>query len=238
MIQRAEKAFFQHRFVILLCSLVALVVAAPVTHLIIPDTYPKIAEVMMLMIFTWVLVSAVLAVTKTRVSMILAIGLASPIVLFQSLYFWLEITGFLILYHLFGLVFIGYVIAVIFKALFTDRKVTINTISAALCIYVLFGVIWALAYSLIEILSPGAFVAGSGEELSIRFGSHDYSFSLYYSFVTISTLGYGDIVPKFMLARILAAAEAVTGQLYLAVLVARLVGLYTTQSLEKVENID
>ena len=63
-------------------------------------------------------------------------------------------------------------------------------------------------------------------------------FPIYYSFVTLSTLGYGDIVPKVSAARMLAAVEAITGQLYLAVLVARLVGLHISQSTPKVDRKD
>lgn len=225
-----KTAFSQNRFVVLFCSLVALLVGTPIVRLITPGAYPKLATIAMLILFTWVLLSAAFAVTKTRTSIVTAIGLALPIVVFNALYLWLEHTKFLLFYHLFGLVFLGYVIAVIFKALFKDQKVTVNTISAALCIYLLFGVIWAMGYSLIELLSPGAFSMTEGsEQLIMNFGGRDSSFALYYSFVTMSTLGYGDIVPKLIVARMLAASEAITGQLYLAVLVARLVGLYTTQ---------
>ena len=68
---------------------------------------------------------------------------------------------------------------------------------------------------------PGSFHLASGEEL-------DLPRAVYYSFVTIATLGYGDIVPASHPARGLAILEAISGQMYLAVLIARLVALYAT----------
>ncbi len=70
----------------------------------------------------------------------------------------------------------------------------------------------------------------SADEGQMRFGGKQSIYPVYFSFVTLTTLGYGDIVPTSATARMLAAAEAVTGQLYLAVLVARLVGLHISQS--------
>ena len=64
----------------------------------------------------------------------------------------------------------------------------------------------------------------------MRFGGGQSIFPIYYSFVTLTTLGYGDIVPTSAIARMFSAIEAVTGQLYLAVLVAQLVGLHISQS--------
>jgi voltage-gated potassium channel Kch len=88
---------------------------------------------------------------------------------------------------------------------------------AALSAYLLAGVFVGILYWVIEQTSPGAFSAG--HELS-------RSSAIYFSFVTLATLGYGDISPRAELARGLAIIEAVGGQLFLAVLVARLVSLY------------
>jgi voltage-gated potassium channel Kch len=64
----------------------------------------------------------------------------------------------------------------------------------------------------------------------MQFGTDNASLSLYYSFVTLTTLGYGDVSPAVPLSRMLAALEALTGQLYIAVLVARLVALQILHS--------
>lgn len=94
--------------------------------------------------------------------------------------------------------------------------VTFHRIQGAVAAYLLLGLTWAHAYGLIEYLMPGSFagnVVGSG-----RFSSWTY-----FSFVTLATLGYGDISPVHPVARSLATAETITGQLYLAILIARLV---------------
>jgi hypothetical protein len=66
----------------------------------------------------------------------------------------------------------------------------------------------------------------------MQIGKGEPTAVLYFSFATLTTLGYGDIVPVSAIARTLATLEAITGQLYLAVLVARLVGLHIAESLE------
>jgi hypothetical protein len=92
-------------------------------------------------------------------------------------------------------------------------------ICAALDAYLLAGLTFGVACWLLEISQPGSF---RGVE------PYDLSSLIYFSFVTIATLGYGDIVPVSDAARALAVLEAVGGQMYLAVLVARLVSLYAT----------
>ena len=92
------------------------------------------------------------------------------------------------------------------------------------------GVGWVLAYSAVEALQPGAFLVNGRplielhEQLQIR-----YAELIYFSFVTLTTLGYGDIVPTTPQARAVADAEAILGQLYIAIFVARLVGLHLAQ---------
>ena len=91
------------------------------------------------------------------------------------------------------------------------------------------GVSWSLAYSLIDVLQPGAFAyahAGDTDAWRLQGSGENSGYALYYSFITLTTLGYGDIAPVSMTARMLATLEAITGQIYLAVLVARLVALH------------
>jgi hypothetical protein len=94
--------------------------------------------------------------------------------------------------------------------------ITFRRIQGAIAAYLLLGLAWANAYELIEYLSPGSFTEAFRD--AGRFSSW-----LYFSFVTLATLGYGDITPVHPAARSLAVAEAITGQLYLTILIARLV---------------
>ena len=94
--------------------------------------------------------------------------------------------------------------------------ITIHRIEGAIAVYLLLGLAWAHTYELIEYLSPGAFTGALT-------ASNRFSSWMYFSFVTLASLGYGDIAPVHPIARSLAVAEALTGQLYLAILIARLV---------------
>lgn len=118
------------------------------------------------------------------------------------------------------LVFIGLVPWIVLRKALRIRPIGPNAILAAIYSYLLLGVVFAYLYAFFGAASPGAF-AGDAER-----GLGAY---LYLSLVTLTTLGYGDITPTLPFARNLAALEAVTGQLYLAITVARLVGLYQAQ---------
>ena len=106
-------------------------------------------------------------------------------------------------------------------------RVNADRIYAAVCVYMLMGYAWAFGYSLLVQLQPDAFalsspiVAGDGAGLVMQMR--------YFSFVTLTTMGYGDIVPRSDMARTMAVLEAVTGQLYLVALVGRLISLHIMQ---------
>jgi hypothetical protein len=96
-------------------------------------------------------------------------------------------------------------------------SITIRRIEGAIAVYLLLGFTWAQAYELVGLWHPGAFAGAANGEVS--------QLLTYYSFVTLTTMGYGDIMPVHPLARALAVLEALTGQLYLTILLARLVSL-------------
>jgi voltage-gated potassium channel Kch len=129
---------------------------------------------------------------------------------------------------LFGLAissaFIGLVAVRILLYVMKQQTVTTETILAALCVYLLFGVAWGLVYCMVEQLTPGAFRIP--ETVPARAALQQL---LYFSLVTLTTVGYGDISPQSPFSQALANIEAVLGQIYLAVLVARLVGIQVAQ---------
>src|SRR5262245_41278959 len=108
---------------------------------------------------------------------------------------------------------------------FSGEQVDREHVYAALGAFLLFGVFFGVLFTSLQNLDPNTLlVAGEpGTIMTIPTG-------IYFSFITLATVGYGDIVPKSDLARGLAVLETVAGQLYLAVLVARLVGLHTPRS--------
>jgi hypothetical protein len=109
--------------------------------------------------------------------------------------------------------------------------VTSHRIQGAVAVYLMMGLIWAMAYSLVYIVDPSSFdlggAVGGREDLS-GISTNGMSRLIYFSFVTMTTLGYGDIAPKSEIANNLAILQALVGQLYLVVIMARLVSLAVT----------
>jgi hypothetical protein len=118
---------------------------------------------------------------------------------------------------LFIILSFGMLALVILGQVFRDGPVTYHRIQGAIAAYLLLGVTWAGAYKLVALLFPGAFTGAVGNETAL---SESW---LYFSYATLSTVGYGDIVAHHPIARSLAVMEALVGQLYPAILIARLV---------------
>jgi Ion channel len=171
-----------------------------------------------------VLLSATYAVSRRRSFFIFAISvsvfsIAMTFWLAAAPTFWLVIIShgaLMVLLSFFAVAILSYVLG--------SGKVTWDKIYGAVCAYLLFGYAWTFAYSVIEEVQPGSFISLSSP------APHDLVSSVmqlrYFSFVTLATVGYGDIVPRMPAARTLALLEAILGQFYLVALVGRLVGLH------------
>jgi hypothetical protein len=121
-------------------------------------------------------------------------------------------------------VWLFYALSIIVAHLFQRRDVTLNTILGAVVTYLLAAVAFSQVFQILELLDEGAFSGLSDAALGDR---PELSNALmYFSLVCITTMGYGDIVPVSNLARSLSVLEGAFGQLYLAVMIARLVGLH------------
>ncbi len=230
----------QNRFAVLLCALTLLLIGAPLVRVFGPGIHPKVGDFVITILFAMVLLSAVFAVSRTRTTEIIALLLAIPAAIVQGLQAWFARDGFAVAGHILGVLFLGYAVTLILKFMFVGRRVSSDMICASLCVYLLLGILWALAYSMFHFLDPTSFAfsfAENGEAEVMRFGGERTFIAIYYSFVTMSTLGYGDIVPISSPARTCAALQAIVGQLYLAVLVARLVGLHVSQANESKREI-
>jgi voltage-gated potassium channel len=121
--------------------------------------------------------------------------------------------------------FLGFVIVSLLSAIFRARRVVTDTVLGAVCVYLLVGVAWGLGFALLELALPGSF-----RGLDERVAPGRLHSLLYYSLATVTTLSSGDIAPLTPPARVLSVLETVTGQLYLTVLISRLVGLQISQS--------
>ena len=119
-------------------------------------------------------------------------------------------------------VFLGYTTCLILGRVARTKRVTGDTIASALCAYLLIGLIWSVFYGLVHTIVPSAFAFANGEPDTSQELTREF---IYFSYVTQTTLGYGDISPVAPAARSLAILEAIIGQFYVAVLIARLLAL-------------
>ena len=132
-----------------------------------------------------------------------------------------------------GVVFFAYVAAMILADLASATEVSLDTIGGAACGYVMIGITWGSLYFVIELLHRGSFnlpPIGTSSHGTLQ---SDFLQLIYYSYATLTSVGYGDISARTILARNLSVVEAMVGQFYIAVLVARLVSLMITQRQSK-----
>jgi len=130
--------------------------------------------------------------------------------------------------------FIGFATVTVIREVLLAEQVTIHTISGAIVAFLLLGLFWALLYLLAEGLEASSF------SLNIDVNRAEYSSDLfavltYFSLITLTSTGYGDITPITDVTRSLSAMEAIVGQMFLAVLIAWLVGKFLSHSMEKNE---
>ena len=167
--------------------------------------------------FALALLAALYAVAQSRRVFTIGIGLMVPGLAFT----WgresgiaIEIVG-----ETFSVAFILFIILVFLTRIFTHKRVDSTTISGAICVYLFVGILWSLLFDLVAVVDADAFSKLSADPHERRQGL------FYLSFVTLTTLGYGDITPVTPVARVVAILEATIGQIFLVVLVARFVGL-------------
>jgi Ion channel len=132
-------------------------------------------------------------------------------------------------------VFLGFAVAMILRSLLERKVVQADDVIGAICGYLLAGIVWGNLYLLVEIFLPGSFSVHQDivEQLASRYARQ--SLFADYSFVTLTSLGSGDIVPSSSPAISLTWLEAMFGQFYIAVIVAQLVGLRLAHALQQRE---
>ena len=172
--------------------------------------------------FSIILIAGIFAVSQKKRSTVIALSLAIP----TLVAIWTrELTGGItieVFSSALSVTFLSYTLIVLLSFLLKSKRVTPDVIYAALIGYLLMGLMWAGIYSLIDTITPGSFDVLHGWSENPRL------VYLYFSYVTLTTLGYGDITPLTALAYSFSILEAIIGQIYLTVLVARLVGMHIT----------
>ncbi len=222
----------RNRFAILLASLLLMFMYAPTVEILKLNAF--VARLTLTAVFIVLVLASVYALIPDRRPRTFLVSLLIPVLFFEALTVWYTAKPALLLEYTFVTLFIGYVIYLILRTIFESRQVTVNIICASLCAYLLMGMMWATVYSIVSVLDEHSFnyvaINMKSQDAPLRFGTRTTVTAFYYSFVTMTTLGYGDLTPATAAARSLSALQAVTGQLYLAVLVARLVGLQIIHS--------
>jgi len=184
----------------------------------------KGGDLIISVLLSLVLLAAILAVAGSRRTLIVALLLAVPTLAAKwANHFRPDLVPAGV-FLIGGLLMFIFVVAQLLRFVLRAPSVTTEVLCASISAYLMLGLIWTLAYWLVDRLTPGGAFAfnTSGGERSINGFT-----GFYFSFVTLSTVGYGDITPVSRIARWLAAMEAMTGLLYVAVLIARLVSLYS-----------
>jgi len=224
----------KQRFPILLAALALLLFVAPMVRAFGSQSHTALGNGVVAVALLAVLVAALFAVRAGRRLHPIDFAITIPTLILQFVSAAIDSNLVLAIHHVFTALFLGYIVVAILRMVFSTRRVTFDTISASLCVYVLLGILWAVAYSLLELASPGSFsfsfIEAQEAAPLMCLSAETAVYPLYFSFVTLTTLGYGDIVPHSSPVRMAATFEALTGQLYLVVLVARLVALHISES--------
>ncbi|PIR20266.1 MAG: hypothetical protein COV45_06855 [Deltaproteobacteria bacterium CG11_big_fil_rev_8_21_14_0_20_47_16] len=129
--------------------------------------------------------------------------------------------------------FMSYTVVYLLNRILTRETVTINTIFASLCVYLLIGYVWSFLYAILDLSVPGSFAIDNKLFQHVFDLSQVFSklyYFMYYSFTTLTSLGLSDIMAANPTARVLTVLEAIMGQLYLVVLVSRLISIHITQA--------
>ncbi len=170
-----------------------------------------------------VLLAAVRAVAKLRDQVLFSslFGIVSVVGYFGDLFGfspWFKAMGMIG----FGLFFMTVGIIIVTNIMLKIRHVTDELIYASINVYLLVGLSFAFIHALVEFMQPGSIVGLD----ALSMGDASILPFVYYSFVTMTTLGYGDLSPVTGPAATLAYVQAIFGQLYIAIMIARLMGLY------------
>lgn len=217
MIRKVFQATKEGRFLYLLLILLGYILLAPFLQ-----DYLHLKQLYHIFL-TAVLLASIYAVRIHKKQSIAAMCLAVPMLFFVWFSYAMPSQFVRLLSALATLVFLIYTILLILIFVFSTRVVTHHVIFGAIAVYLLIGLAWSIVFGILESQIPGSFSQAPAAD-ALQPG-----FFIYFSFVTMTTLGYGDIIPLKSEARALVVGEALIGQIYMTVLIAWLVGLYVSR---------
>jgi hypothetical protein len=208
------------RFLFLFISIILMMVLRPIMEDLIR------LSILTDILFAAILISGLWAVSRRRKVFVMALLVAIPALVLEWVTYFMGLPALKPLGLFFLAIFFGIMSVTLLSHILKAEEVTADLIMGAASTYFLIGFLWAFVFFFLETFSPGSF------RLEASRADTD-SQLIYYSFVTLTTVGYGDITAATTTARSLSVLEAAIGQLYLAVLVARLVGMHIVHSTER-----
>lgn len=208
---------FERRFLFLLILILIILIGAPFI-----EDYSRFHLVFDIII-TVIFIAIIYAISHKKRYLILAIILAIPLIATMWTQNFVQHQAVSAAGKFFAILFFGFATINILQFIFKQKEVSKEVIFAAVVVYLMMAFMWSYAYGLLEHFEPGSFSVPEGQLKDDRF------LWIYYSFVTITTLGYGDMTPLTDRASGLAVFEAISGQIYLVVLVAWLVGMHVSR---------
>lgn len=129
-----------------------------------------------------------------------------------------------------SILYFFFITTILLNHILKAKDITQDTLYGAVCVYLLLGLLWVTIYGCLEYFYPGAVFISDSLGNSGNISTNEL---IYYSYTTLTTLGYGDITSMTPLGRILSVLEALAGQLFIAVMIARLVSIYTAKAIQK-----
>jgi hypothetical protein len=206
------------RHLILLIALLTLIVFGPLLSV------TRHGTLLLNVVGAAVLLTGLLAVSECKSVFITGIILSILSIFATFLLIGYPVHAMVIIAHATMILVLGFFAVAILDYVVRSGRVTSDKIFAAICAYLLIGYAWAFAYALLDECYPGAFVTPT------EVARNDYVGRViqmrYFSYITLATVGYGDIVPRTTGARTMTILEAILGQFYLVALIGRLVGLH------------
>jgi len=184
-------------------------------------------RVILTLVNVTVMLTAVAAVGRTRFSLLIAVLLVAPAVVFRFLALAFSEVGYLALSAGFNAAFYAFVLGDLLYYVLRRDVMTDDKLYGAVAAYMLVAIFWASLYGVVQYFYPDAYaVNGTVKRL-------DVPELIYFSFTALTTAGFGDITPVLIQSRFLTILEMVTGVMYVAILIARLTGVYPIQDTKK-----
>jgi voltage-gated potassium channel len=213
----------KRRTFLLLVSLLVLIILLPLLENSI------LGSIVLLVLFAFILLFGVYAISYDIRNIAISLMLAVPTFIVVWTETFQSSTPLLIARFILSIFTILFILLTILWKILSVEKVSIDEIYGAVCVYILIALVFSQVYSLLYVLSPSSFY--------FMFGEFSFSSILYFSFVALSSVGFGDIVAVTPLARAIVTLELIAGVIFVAVLIARLIGAMAGRQIVKEKRV-